>query len=49
MPTIAEGNKYMLDYDRSWTDDLPVCKLSGKFEISVTLHFSCLLLSVYTL
>lgn len=33
MPTILEGgpeyNKLILNYDRSWTDDLPVCKVSG--------------------
>ncbi|XP_050441600.1 TGF-beta-activated kinase 1 and MAP3K7-binding protein 1-like [Adelges cooleyi] len=33
MPTIAEGgpeyNKLMFHYTRSWTDDLPVCKVSG--------------------
>lgn len=33
MPTIAENspeyNKLMFNYTRSWTDDLPVCKVSG--------------------
>ncbi|XP_015374259.1 PREDICTED: TGF-beta-activated kinase 1 and MAP3K7-binding protein 1-like isoform X3 [Diuraphis noxia] len=33
MPTILEGgpeyNKLIFNYDRSWTDDLPICKVSG--------------------
>jgi len=37
MPTILEGgpeyNKLIFNYDRSWTDDLPVCKVSGMQKI----------------
>lgn len=40
MPTIkAEGcpeyNRLMFDYTRSWTDDLPVCKVSGMYKINI--------------
>jgi len=38
MPTILEGgpeyNKLIFNYDRSWTDDLPVCKVSGMWKIN---------------
>lgn len=37
MPTILEGgpeyNKLIFNYDRSWTDDLPVCKVSGMYKM----------------
>jgi len=39
MPTILEGgpeyNKLIFNYDRSWTDDLPICKLSGMQKINI--------------
>lgn len=37
MPTIAEGeyNKLMFNYTRSWTDDLPVCKVSGLYKVII--------------
>jgi len=39
MPTILEGgpeyNKLIFNYDRSWTDDLPVCKVSGMQKINI--------------
>lgn len=28
-PDTPEYNKIMFHYTRSWTDDLPVCKVSG--------------------
>jgi len=38
MPTILEGgpeyNKLIFNYDRSWTDDLPVCKVSGMYKMN---------------
>lgn len=38
MPTIAEGGPeyIMLNNTRSWTDDLPLCKVSGIISIKVT-------------
>lgn len=36
MPTIVEGgseyNKLLFDFTRSWTDDLPICKVSGMIK-----------------
>jgi len=41
MPTILEGgpeyNKLIFNYDRSWTDDLPVCKVSGMYKMNIIL------------
>lgn len=38
MPTVLEGgpdyNKLIFNYDRSWTDDLPICKVSGTYTDS---------------
>lgn len=39
MPTIAEGgpeyNQMMLNNTHSWTDDLPLCKVSGIISMKV--------------
>ena len=47
MPTILEGgpeyNKLILNYDRSWTDDLPVCKVSGMYKVN-TIFFCRIIL-----
>jgi len=29
----SENNSLVFDYTRSWTDDLPVCKVSGMYKI----------------
>lgn len=50
MPTIAEGgpeyNKLMFNYTRSWTDDLPFCKVSGMYKINVILFLAILLVII---
>lgn len=48
MPTIAEGdpkyNELMYNYTRSWTDDLPVCKVSGILIYFILIMYSIIIL-----
>lgn len=50
MPTIVEGgpeyNKLMFD-ERSWTDDLPICKVSGMLKIMSFCKLSKKLLEMF--